>query len=115
MLLRLHKIALKISFLRPVSIILTMGALVLAVYCLIIDSIFTAGALEPAIVTALWGLLLFAFVQIFQVIPPPVLPHDGFIKKLKTRIQLALYTLLAFVVVATSILLFWMSLRLLFL
>lgn len=113
MLIRLHRLAQKLLFLRFLSIALAIASLLLAIYCLLIDSTFTARALEPSIVTALWGLLLFAYLQLFQHIPPPVLPHDGFLKKLSTKIKLALYTLLAFIVIATSILLFWMSLRLL--
>jgi hypothetical protein len=115
MLVRLHQVAQKLVFFRPLSIILAIASLFLSIYCLLIDNTFTARALEPSIVTALWGLLLFAYLQLFQSIPPPVLPHDSFLKKLNTKLKLALYSLLAFIVIVTTILLFWMSLRLLIL
>jgi len=41
-----------------------------------------------------------------------VLPHDDFMTKLGTRIVLALYSLLALLVVLISIILVWMSFRL---
>jgi hypothetical protein len=41
-----------------------------------------------------------------------VLPHDDFLTKLGTRILLALYSLLALLVVLVTIVLVWMSFRL---
>jgi len=41
-----------------------------------------------------------------------VLPHDDFLTRLGTRIILAIYTLLAFLVILVSCILLWMSFRL---
>ena len=70
---------------------------------------------RTAIVLTLWSLLFFAFIQLFQKIPAPVLPKDRFIERLRSHVKLGLYQLLAFGVAALGIVLVTMSLKLLLL
>jgi len=112
MLVALHRIVLRLGWCRPMAAVLIAAGLAgIAV------SLFAAGGryghlLEPMLVLTLWGMMLFATLQLFRQIPPPVLPHDDFMTKLGTRILLALYSLLALLVVLISIILVWMSFRL---
>lgn len=115
MLFTLHRIARHMRWARPVAVVLGCSGLAgIAV------SLFAAGGslghlLEPFLVLTLWGMMLFSFLQLFQRIPPPVLPHDDFLTRLGTRIVLGLYTLLAGLVVIISCVLVWLSYRLIFL
>ena len=112
MLLALHRIVLRLGWCRPLAgILIAVGLAGIAV------SLF-AGAgrhehlLEPMLVLTLWGMMLYATLQLFRQSPPPVLPHDDFMTKLGTRIVLALYSLLALLVLLVSLVLVWMSFRL---
>ena len=71
--------------------------------------------LRVAIVMTMWSLLLFAFIQLFQTIPAPVLPKDRFVERLRSRIKLGLYQLLAVAVVAVGAMLVSMSVKLMLL
>ena len=112
MLLTLHRFAVRLRWCRPLALVLMLGA-VAGVFA----SLFAAGGtlghlLEPALVLLLWSMMLYSFIQLFQRIPPPVLPHDDFLTRLGSRILLAVYTLLALLVIIVSCVLLWMSLRL---
>lgn len=100
---------------RPIAIILVLAGLGGSFASLFINNGNLGHWLEPSLVFTLWGMMLFAFIQLFQRIPPPVLPHDDFITRLGTRMILACYTLLAFLVVLVSCILVWMSYRLIYL
>jgi hypothetical protein len=115
MLLTLHRFAISIKWARPIAIVWGLAGL-----AGLIVSLFAAGGsqghlLEPSLVLMLWGMMMFSFIQLFQRIPPPVLPHDDFMARLGGRIILACYSALAFLVVVVSCALVWMSLRLIFL
>jgi hypothetical protein len=115
MLLTLHRFAVRIKWARPVAIVLGLAGL-----AGLIASLFASGGnlghlLEPSLVLMLWGMMLFSFIQLFQRIPPPVLPHDDFMTRLGGKIILACYSSLAFLVVVVSCALAWMSLRLIYL
>lgn len=69
--------------------------------------------LAIALGVTVWALMLFAFVRLFQAIPPPVLPKDSFFERLRSRIKLALYHLLAVGVAIVGVALAGMSLKLL--
>jgi len=112
MLLVLHKLARHMRWCSPIALLLTGGGL-----AGVFASLFTGNGslghlLEPSLVLTLWGMMLFSFIRLFQHIPPPVLPHDDFMTRLGTRIILAFYTLLAFLVVLVAVVLIWMSIRL---
>lgn len=68
--------------------------------------------LSLALGLSVWAILLFAFIRLFQSIPPPVLPKDRWHERLWTRCRLALYHVLAFGVVAIALVLVSMSLKL---
>ena len=115
LLVKLHQLALKIRWCRKLAIVTGMAGLGGVIF-----SLFVAGGsyghwLEPSLVLTLWGMMLFAFIQMFQKIPPPVLPGDDFITRLGSRIVLACYSLLALLVIVVSIILMWMSYRLIYL
>lgn len=112
MLILLHKIACRMQWARPVVLLFVITGLAGAIASLFAGDGSLGYLLEPSLVLSLWGLMLFSFVQLFTHIPPPVLPHDDFLTRLGTRIQLALYTLLAFLVVVVTVVLAWMSFRL---
>lgn len=112
MLLTLHRLARRLLWARPVSIILVVLGLGLTLASLFGPVDRFGHWLEPSFSLTLWGMLLFAFIQLFQHIPPPVLPQDDFLTRLGSRISLALYSLLALAFVITSLALFMMSVRL---
>jgi len=112
MLLTLHKIALGMKWCRPLAILLGITGLAGVAASLFVLNKNLGHLLEPSLILTLWGMMLFSFIQLFQKIPPPVLPHDDFLTRLGTRIILAIYTLLAFLVILVSCILLWMSFRL---
>lgn len=115
MLLTLHNIARRLAWCRPVAIILALAGLAGTFASLFAANGSLGHLLEPSLVLTLWGMMLYAFIQLFQRIPPPVLPKDDFLTRLGARIILACYTVLAFMVVVVSAVLLWMSVRLIFL
>ena len=114
MLLTLHRLALCLKRARPVAIVCGLTGLVGVMASLFAGDSSYGYMLEPSIVLMLWGMMLFSFIQLFQHIPPPVLPHDDFMARLGGRIILACYSGLAFLVVVVSCALAWMSLRLIY-
>ena len=70
-------------------------------------------ALGIALGVTVWALMLFAFIRLFQSIPPPVLPKDSFFERLRSRCKLALYHVLAVGVGLVAVALVAMSLKLL--
>jgi hypothetical protein len=112
MLLTLHRLARRLLWARPVSIILVILGLGLTLTSLFGPVDRFGHWLEPSFTLTLWGMMLFAFIQLFQRIPPPVLPHDDFLTRLGSRISLALHSLLALVFLLTTLALFMMSVRL---
>lgn len=69
--------------------------------------------LRLSLIVALWALMLFAFLSLFRVLPPPVLPQLRLRERLRDRLRLLLYQGLALVVVGMSLLLLQVSLKLL--
>lgn len=112
MLFTLHRIARRLAWGRPLALILAAAGIAGAVISLFSGNDRLSPLLEPSLILALWGMMLFAFIQLFRRIPPPVLPHDSFMTKLGARMVLAGYTLLAFLVVIVTCILLWMSLKL---
>ena len=112
MLFTLHKIAQSIKWCRSLTVVLVIAGLAGVAMSLFAASGSLGHLLEPALVLTLWGMMLFSFIQLFQNIPPPVLPHDDFLTRLGTRFILAGYTILAFLVLVVTCILLWMSFRL---
>ena len=109
----LNRIALLLKPLRLILIAFTLLALLLTAYSLLVNTAFTLLTLEPAIVASLWGMLLLASTELFQIIPDPVLPLDPFMHRVIQRCKIFLYSLLACVVLLVGAMLLWLSLRLL--
>lgn len=112
MLLALHRIAHRLHWCRPLAIVLVAAGLAGVAASLFAGGGRFAHLLEPFLVLTLWGLMLYATLTLFRSVPPPPLPHDDFMTRLGTRIILALYSLLALLVVVVACVLVWMSFRL---
>ncbi len=113
MLLRLHKLALQLRHLLPWCYVLGFGGLALATVVMFQTEATPSLSLGVALGLTVWALLLFAFIRLFQAIPPPVLPKDSFFERLWSRCKLALYHVLAFGVLIVGVVLVSMSLKLL--
>lgn len=112
MLLRLHRLALRLRPFLPLCYVLGFGGAVLALWLILRDDTSPA-LLNLALGVTIWSLMLFAFIRLFQAIPPPVLPGDSFFVRLRARCKLALYHLLAIGIAIVGIVLAGMSLKLL--
>ena len=112
MLLTLHRIASRLQGVKPLTMLLVAAGLAGTLASLFAGGGAYAHWLEPSLILTLWGMLTFAYLQLFRQIPPPVLPHDTFLVRLGTRFLLLLYTLLALLVVIVAAVLLFMSLRL---
>jgi hypothetical protein len=114
-LFRLHKLARQLLPLRMWSLLLALAGVSLIVFALLGTEDQNSSLLRIAIVMTLWALLVFAFIQLFQTIPAPVLPKDRFIERLRSHVKLALYQVLALAVVIIGVMLISISLKLLLL
>src|SRR5690606_377527 len=85
----------------------------LSAYALIEPSSPHSALLRLSLLLTLWSLMLFSFIRLFQEIPPPVLPKDRFLERLRARVKLGLYQLLALGVVVLGVVLLGASLKLL--
>lgn len=112
-LFRLHTLALRLWSFLPWCLVLMLGSIALAVFVLFRGGAQASLTLGIALMLALWALLLFAFINLFQAIPAPVLPRDTWFERLLSRIKLALYHLLALGVLVVGLVVILMSLKLL--
>ncbi len=92
---------------------LGFGGLALATAVLFQIDATPSLSLGVALGLTVWALLLFAFIRLFQSIPPPVLPKDTFFERLRGRCKLALYHLLAVGVLVVGAAVLSMSVKLL--
>lgn len=111
LLLRLHRLAVVLRPLLRLCRLTGFAAAAVAIVLLLRDDAPTAW-LSIALGLSLWALMLDAFIRLFQAIPPPVLPQDNFLDRMQTRVQLALYHLLAIAVVLMAVALVAMSVKL---
>ena len=111
-LLRLHRFALRLQPLVPWCYALGLCSAVLALLLLVRDD-SSQQLLGIALGITVWSLMAFAFIRLFQSIPPPVLPKDSWFERLRSRCKLALYHVLAFGVALVTVALVAMSLKLL--
>lgn len=112
-LLYLNRLAKLLKPIRLILVVFTFFALLLTAYSLLVHTAFTLNMLEPSIVASLWGMLLLACTELFQYLPEPVLPKDSFLQRMLGRCKIFFFTFLALVVLFVSVLLIWLSLRLL--
>lgn len=73
---------------------------------------FTEQLILPAIAGVLWSGLLWAFIELFQTLPPEPSPHHRFLWRMRLKIRRGFMVLLAATVLLVTILLIWLSLRL---
>jgi hypothetical protein len=111
-LLFLHKLALRLRPLLPLCYLLGFAGVLLAGVALLRNHSDDVD-LSIGLGMAMWALLLFAFIRLFQSIPPPVLPQDAFLDRLRGRIQLMMYHVLALAVLIVGATLVGMSFKLL--
>ncbi len=113
LLYQLHTLALRLLPLRPWCLAGATLGIVLTAYALFESGDSPPLLLRLSLALTLWMLMLFSFLSLFQRIPSPVLPHDPWWERVKSRTHLAFYHLLALLVALTSIILLSMSLKLL--
>ena len=113
LLYRLHRVALALQPLSKACIFLTLLGAGMVVLALLDTTETQSSLLRIAILFTLWNLMIFAFVRLFQHIPPPVLPQLGWLEKLWLRCQIGFYYLLAFGVLGIGLSLVSLSLKLL--
>lgn len=114
-LFRLHKFARTLLPLRKWCLLFALAGIGAGVFALLRSATMDSPLLRIAIILTLWSLMLFAFIQLFQKIPAPVLPKDSFIDRLRGHVKLGLYQLLALGIAALGIVLVTMSFKLLLL
>jgi hypothetical protein len=115
LLYRLHLIARRLLPLSSACLLLALAGVLMAIYALVTTRTMPALFLSMAIVLTLWALMLYAFIQLFQQIPAPVLPRDSYFERLRSRLLLWLYHLLALAVGVLGLTLLSMTMKLLFL
>lgn len=109
----LHRLALRLLVLRPLCLLVAGAGLVSGVLAAVYSQEPWSWQLRISLILAFWALLLFAFLNLFRVLPPPVLPQLGLLERLRDRLRLFLYQGLALLVLALTLLLAQMSLKLL--
>jgi hypothetical protein len=114
MLYRLHLLARLLLPLRPWCLGLAGLAASLAGYALLKSGNSPTLLLRLSLVLALWLLLSYACIGLFQQLPPPVLPLDRWWQRAYTRLRLLCYQCLALLMGFTSLVLLSLSLKLLF-
>jgi cytochrome b561 len=113
LLLRLHRLALRLRPLLAWCYVIGFGGALFTLYLVFRDDSGATQSLALALGITIWALLLFAFIRLFQSIPGPVLPGDTFFERLRARCKLALYHLLALGVVVVGLALAAISMKLL--
>lgn len=109
----LHRLALRLLVLRPFCLLVASTGFLSGLYAAMQASELWSWQLRLSLIIAFWALMLYAFLQLFRNLPPPVLPQLGFFERLRDRLRLLLYQGLALLVVLLSLLLLQMSLKLL--
>lgn len=109
----LHRLALRLQVLRPFCLLIAAGGFLSGLYAAMQGTAQWSWQLRLSLILAFWALMLYASLQLFRSLPPPVLPQLGWFERLLDRLRLLLYQGLAMLVVALSLLLLQMSLKLL--
>jgi hypothetical protein len=109
----LHRLALRLQPLQAGCLLLATIAFLSGLYAAVQNELLWSLQLRLSLVVAFWALLLYAFLQLFRQLPPPVLPGLGFFERLRDRLRLLLYQGLALLLLMLTLLLLRMSLKLL--
>jgi len=89
-----------------------VGAAAVAAFALGESRAMPSSTLRLSLLFSLWMLLLYSFVQLFQEIPSPVLPALPWWDRVKQRLHLWAYHLLAVAVGLVGLILFSISVKL---
>lgn len=111
----LHRMARHAGFLRPWCLMVGVLAVCSALYAALTDSSPESWQLRLSLILGFQSLMLYAFLQLFRELPPPVLPQLGWFERARDRLLLLLYQGLALLVAGLTLLLLHMSLKLLLL
>lgn len=99
-LLTLNRLAHRLQPLRtPCAIITGLGWAVM-VWVLVAGKDAYSLLLRTTLVVTLWSLLVFAFINLFQTLPPPPLPALKWHERLMSRIRLWLFYVMSGVFLA---------------
>lgn len=109
----LHRLALRLLLLRPYCLMLAGLGLASGLYAAAQAEDPWSWQLRLSLILAFWALMLFAFLSLFRELPPPVLPQLHWFERLRDRLRLLLYQGLALLIMALTLLLLQMSLKLL--
>lgn len=105
-------LAIRLAWLRPVAILVTVGFAALFVYAALAanapDSFFAAG-----VAGTVWGLLLFVFLAMFPNVPALPPPSQTRWRRFVVRMRRAGYGLLVFAVLAVMAMSMSLTLKLL--
>ena len=109
----LQRLAERLFPLRNLFLTLACAGLVYGLYAAMTDGDLHAWGMRIALVFAIWSLILYACIQLFHRLPPPVLPALRWHERLRARLRRLPYQLLALLMLLLTLLLLQMSLKLL--
>jgi len=105
-------VAIRLYWLRPVALCITAVCAGFFGYAVFTDNA-PDNHLTAGLIGTLWGLVLFAFLNIFPTVPPLPTPDQSVWQRFKLRIRRAGYVLLMVAVLALTIASMSASLKLL--
>ncbi|HWK54348.1 MAG TPA: hypothetical protein VNR18_08265 [Hyphomicrobiales bacterium] len=112
MLFRLHRLALRLRPLRRGCLAVAALSIALGLFALGDLTHTQSTLLRLSLLFSLWMLMLYAFIQLFQRIPPPILPKLPWWERVWQRLHLWLYHLLAVAVLVAGLALVSISMKL---
>jgi len=109
----LHKVARHLYAFRHLLLLLALLGFLSGLYSALSAPDLFDWQLRISLVFALWALMLHVCVGLFSRPPPALLPKLGLFERMRDRLKLWFYHLLALLLVALTLLLLQMSLKLL--
>jgi len=112
LLLTLHRVALRLRPLRHACLLLAAGGFASGLFAALQYQVLWSWQLRLSLILGFWALMVYAFLQLFRELPPPVLPQLGLFERLRDRLRILVYQGLALLVLGLGLLLLQMSLKL---
>jgi hypothetical protein len=109
----LHKVARRLFAFRHLLLLLALLGFLSGLYAALSADDLHDWQLRLSLVFALWALMFYVCVLLFKQPPPAVLPKLGLFERMRDRLKLWFYHSLALLLVALTLLLLQMSLKLL--
>lgn len=109
----LNQLSLRLFAWRYVFLALALAGLASGLYAAMTDRDLESWQLRVSLVCAMWALLLFVHAQLFRRTPPPVLPKLRLLDRLHDRLRLLSHQALALFLVALTLLILQVSVKLL--